>query len=280
MSLLPGWKRVWLWLAASVICLARRWHSSGSRFHTGSAASTSVRTRCLWRAWSCVARAKRAGSKRMSTLCRDWWLWTRRLTRSHSDSLWRRTSYLQSVAIKVSLPGVHLNLGHTARLTGQDTAAAHYEQSLRLFRATQSRAAIAEVSVCIGHLARAHGDYAEAWRLYRERLPTLRAFGNRRHTADCLDGIAEMAWIYGHVVWAAQLLGTAAALRESIAIPVSPAERSGYERIVAGVRGVLGEAGFTAAARAGRALSWEQAVDQVLAMGTEAFSNRQRAHHE
>ena len=173
---------------------------------------------------------------------------------------------------------VHFNQGQTARFTGQDTAAAHYEQSLRLFRATRSRAAIAEVSVCVGHLARAHGDYAGAWRLYREHLPTLRTFGNRRHTADCLDGIAEIAWIYGQADWAAQLLGTAAALRDSIAVPVAPAERPGYERIVAGVRGVIDEAGFTAAVKAGRALSWEQAVDQVLAMSTDAPFNGQVAH--
>jgi predicted ATPase/transcriptional regulator with XRE-family HTH domain len=166
---------------------------------------------------------------------------------------------------------VHFNLGQTARFTGQDTAAAHYEQSLRLFRATRSRAAIAEISVCVGHLARAHGDYARAWNLYREYLPTLRTFGNRRHTADCLDGIAEIAWIYGQADWAAQLLGTAAALRESIAVPVAPAERSGYERIIAGVRGVINEADFAAAAQIGRAVSWEQAVDQVLTIGSAYF---------
>ncbi len=173
---------------------------------------------------------------------------------------------------------VHFNLGQTARFTGQHTAAAHYEQSLRLFRATRSRAAIAEVSICVGHLARAHGDYVAAWRLYREHLPTLRTFGNRRHTADCLDGIAEIAWIYGQADWAAQLLGTAAALRESIGVPVAPAERPGYERIVAGVRGVMDEAGFTTAINTGRALSWEQAVDQVLAMSMDAFLDGQAAH--
>jgi tetratricopeptide (TPR) repeat protein len=197
-----------------------------------------------------IAQRQFAGANQRFTLCGD-----------HGFTAW-----------------VYFNQGQTARFTGQDTAAAYYEQSLRLFRATQSRAAIAEVSVCVGHLARAHGDYARAWCLYREHLPTLRIFGNRRHTADCLDGIAEMALIYGQAGWAAQLLGTAAALRESIGVPVAPAEQLGYERIIAGVRSAIGEASFTAAIKAGRAFNWEQAADQVLAISMDAFLDGQAAH--
>lgn len=156
------------------------------------------------------------------------------------------------------------NLGHTARLMGDfDTAAMHYNQSLALARSTHSHAAVAEVSVCVGHLARMQGDDTSAWALYHQQLITLRAFGNRRHSADCLDGLADIACRHGQAEWAAQLLGVAAGLREAIRIPVSVAEHKLYEQILRRVRDTVGEETFARAFAAGRTQNWEQIVEAL-----------------
>jgi len=64
---------------------------------------------------------------------------------------------------------------------------------------------------------------------------------------------------------AARLGGAASALRESIGSPRSPAEQEEIDQQVAAVREALGEAAFAAAWDAGRAMTWEQAVEYALA---------------
>jgi hypothetical protein len=61
------------------------------------------------------------------------------------------------------------------------------------------------------------------------------------------------------------IIGAAAALRERNNVPVAPSERPGYERLLANCREMLNDAAFDAAWQSGRALSWEQAVDEALA---------------
>jgi hypothetical protein len=55
-------------------------------------------------------------------------------------------------------------------------------------------------------------------------------------------------------------LGTMEALRDAIGAPMPPCERADYERNVTAVCAALGEAVFTAARAAGRAMTPEQAV--------------------
>ncbi len=167
---------------------------------------------------------------------------------------------------------IHYNLGQTARFADQLAAAAtHYQECLRVLRTTHSFASVAEVSICLGHLARSRGDYDEALRIYQEQIVTLRDHGDRRHTADCLDGMAEIEGARGNGEWAARMIGAASALREAIGVPVSPAERHGYEQIIAHVRSALDEHTFTAAWRVGRNLSADQAVAEAIAVQAERY---------
>jgi hypothetical protein len=63
---------------------------------------------------------------------------------------------------------------------------------------------------------------------------------------------------------AARLIGAAASLRDAIGVPLSPSERGDYDRLVAALRGLLGDAAFTVARDAGRALGLAEAVDDAL----------------
>jgi len=50
--------------------------------------------------------------------------------------------------------------------------------------------------------------------------------------------------------------------------------RPAYERCMAAARAALGDAAFDAAWQTGRALSWEQAVDEALALLAEQGRKR------
>src|SRR5438874_1867400 len=62
------------------------------------------------------------------------------------------------------------------------------------------------------------------------------------------------------LAWAAQLWGTADALRDAIGVPIPPVELADYERSLSATRVHLGERAFAAAWSQGRAMTPEQAL--------------------
>ncbi|MGH8104339.1 MAG: hypothetical protein ACREJQ_07455, partial [bacterium] len=62
----------------------------------------------------------------------------------------------------------------------------------------------------------------------------------------------------------AKLLGAADALREAIGSPLPPSERADHDRTLAAVCSALGDAAFTAAFAAGRALPLAAAIEYAL----------------
>ena len=68
--------------------------------------------------------------------------------------------------------------------------------------------------------------------------------GTNRGLADTLEGFAALALDDGQAEVAVHLLGVAAAICEEKGIPRAPDEQPAYERQLALLRGVLGEAAF------------------------------------
>jgi hypothetical protein len=109
-----------------------------------------------------------------------------------------------------------------------------------------------------GDHERARSHCVDSINLYRE-------LGDRRNVATLLGQLASQAGRRGQGSRAARLWGAAAALREAIGAPLSPAQRESHERAVAPVRAACGEAEFAAAWIAGEALTLEQAVAEAIA---------------
>lgn len=63
---------------------------------------------------------------------------------------------------------------------------------------------------------------------------------------------------------AAQLWGTAEALREAIGARMYPVECADYEQAVAAARTQVGEAAFTTAWAEGRTIPLEQVINEVI----------------
>jgi hypothetical protein len=72
---------------------------------------------------------------------------------------------------------------------------------------------------------------------------------------------------------AARLFGAADAIREGLAMPLSPDEQEDIEAIMTGPRAALGDDAFSAAWADGRSLSQEAALDEALSLRVESVES-------
>jgi hypothetical protein len=79
--------------------------------------------------------------------------------------------------------------------------------------------------------------------------------GEQRVIATCLVGLGEVVAAQHKLAWAAQLWGTADALRDALGVSILPIELADYERSLSVARVHLGERAFAAAWSQGRAMT-------------------------
>jgi hypothetical protein len=109
----------------------------------------------------------------------------------------------------------------------------------------------------LGFTVELRGDLAAARALHEEAFLASREHQSRRGMVAALEGIAGALPDAPEV--AAQLLGTAGAIRAADAMLVTPAEGGDISRITERVRAALGEEGFAAEFDRGGKLSPEDA---------------------
>jgi non-specific serine/threonine protein kinase len=88
--------------------------------------------------------------------------------------------------------------------------------------------------------------------------------GDKEVVAGCIQALGEIAAAYGQRERAARLFGVVSALRERAALAQTAADREGFDRRVASVRGSLGPVAFAQAWEAGRAMPLDQAIDLAM----------------
>ncbi|HWE62139.1 MAG TPA: tetratricopeptide repeat protein [Chloroflexota bacterium] len=159
-------------------------------------------------------------------------------------------------------------LGHVACAEGNhDRATELFEQSLAVLRPLGDTIRMAHILTALGRARHTQGDDGQATSLHRESLALFRTVGSTLGLAESLEGLAAVAGAVHtqeQAERAARLLATAAALREAIGSPLAPADRSRYERDLAGVRATLGDDAFAAAWAAGAALPLDYAIDEAM----------------
>lgn len=168
-------------------------------------------------------------------------------------------------------------LGATARHQGEyDRAAAFVEESLAEFKAVSALGQIGYALRLLGHVRLAQGDLDGAAALYTD---SLRFRGVPSFVRiECLEGLAGVAAGRGQHQRAARLFGAADAMRETIGFPRPTPDRDHYERRVAVVRAVLGDAVFGTAVTQGRMMGLDDAVE--YAMADPCVERRERAGME
>lgn len=155
--------------------------------------------------------------------------------------------------------------GDVARDQGQPQAARDlYEQSLLAFRELGDRWGVASCLADLGNLARDQGDDAACHALYGDSLRIFRELDHKRGIARLLDCFACLAAAQSKPERALRLAGAAAALRQTLGAPLSPAEQAKLEKYLGPARLALNPSSGTAAWMEGWALSVEKAIEQAL----------------
>ncbi|ONI78594.1 hypothetical protein ALI144C_27635 [Actinosynnema sp. ALI-1.44] len=99
----------------------------------------------------------------------------------------------------------------------------------------------------LGFVAELRGDAAAAFDLHGKSLAAAEKTGDPRAVALAMEGLAGAHALDGTPERAAELLGAAAAARETTGAPLPDGERSDVDRITSAVRRAIGDQAFDAA---------------------------------
>jgi predicted ATPase/DNA-binding CsgD family transcriptional regulator/DNA-binding XRE family transcriptional regulator len=130
-------------------------------------------------------------------------------------------------------------------------ARALLEESLAIFHRIGSRRGVAGVLASLGDLGLAERELAQAAHYYRESLAVYHSLGASPGISRCLVGLAAIAEAEQQSVFAAQLLGAADHLRDTLGMPRHPVERPRQRELLDQLRTKLGQARFESARRTG-----------------------------
>lgn len=160
-------------------------------------------------------------------------------------------------------------LGYVAFMQG-DYAQARVlgEESLALYQAMDMKVRIAAGLSNLGLAFWGEGDFERARSLHNESLVLLRELGDKHQLAETLGGLAQVVLAQGDAPKAVRLWGAAEAIRESIGSPMAPNERASYDAQVSLARSSLSAESFAEQWAAGRALTFEQSIDDALDLET------------
>jgi tetratricopeptide (TPR) repeat protein len=158
----------------------------------------------------------------------------------------------------VNLAGVRLRLGEVVAARSLAT------EAVAELRALGDVDYLAQALGMLGQALWVAGDIVQARTSFVEALILNRRRNDLPEIATCLEALADVAAGEGQPERAVRLAAAASALRESIGVPTTAAERVQLAESLATWRAALGEARYASAWSAGRALPTEHAVDEAL----------------
>jgi predicted ATPase/DNA-binding XRE family transcriptional regulator len=120
--------------------------------------------------------------------------------------------------------------------------------------------ALANTLARLGSIECELGRDTRAFEMYRESLQLGRKFGFIHHVIGPLEGMARVSVVRGRPELAARLLGTSAALRDEMGVPLTLVERADHEYSVNMARTKLGVEAFEVA----RALGYATPLEEVI----------------
>ena len=158
--------------------------------------------------------------------------------------------------------------GDVARESNDLTAArSFYEQSLAAFSLSRDGWGIASALSDLAGLSWDQGDSDEARRLYGESIQMFQNLGHKRGIARVLECLAANAAAQSNAVQSLHFAGAAAALRQRLVTPLTPAEQHKLEKVLEFARRTLGNAAGMTAWMEGWAMPVEQAIQEALSSG-------------
>ncbi len=138
-----------------------------------------------------------------------------------------------------------------------------YEQSLKMFWELNDRWGVAGALADLGNLAREQKDLRTADSFYRESLELFQELGHKRGIARLLESFSASAAEQSEPERSLRLAGAAAALRQSIGAPLTPAEQAKLEKSLEVARQKLSTIESRTAWLEGWVMPVEKAVESV-----------------
>jgi DNA-binding CsgD family transcriptional regulator len=167
----------------------------------------------------------------------------------------RETGDRRCLADALGIMGLlHMNVGDYTSAQGL------LEESLHLSKEVEDRYSIAYRLADLGLLAIRQGRIDTAGPLVEESLALSMQTNHQWFIASCLERLGEVAVAQNQSIWAAQLWGSAAAIRARIGAPVPNIERAPYETAVATARIQLSDELFTTMWKIGSTLTAKQSI--------------------
>jgi predicted ATPase/serine/threonine protein kinase len=161
-------------------------------------------------------------------------------------------------------------LGDVAREKSDFTAAHSFcDQSLAAFRQLRDGWGIASALSDLASLYGDQGNNAEARRHYGESIKMFQELGHKRGIARVLEYLAASAAAQSNAEQSLHLAGSAAALRQRLGAPPTPAEQARLEKALEFARRALGNAAGLTAWMEGWAMPVQQAIDEALNSAAE-----------
>jgi predicted ATPase/DNA-binding XRE family transcriptional regulator len=124
--------------------------------------------------------------------------------------------------------------------------------------------ALANTLARLGSIECELGRCERASDLYGESLELGLRYGFTHHVVVPLEGMARLAAVQGRPERAARLLGTSAALRNEMGVPLTTVEKTDHEYAWHAARAKLGEGAFEEAWARGYAMPLEEAISSTV----------------
>ena len=181
---------------------------------------------------------------------------------AHARALYEEClSIFQELGDKMGIAWALNHEGDVAREQGDlDGARSLCEQSLAAFREVGDRWGIAGTLGDLGNLAREQKDYGTADSMYRESIGIFQKLDHKRGIARLLELFASAAAEQSEADRSLRLAGAAAALRQSIGVPLTRNEQSKLDKSLEPARSAL----TTTAGRTAWLEGWVMPVEKAI----------------
>ena len=151
-----------------------------------------------------------------------------------------------------------------------DAARSHADESLDILRAVGDRRAYGKTLWGVADITADLGDAETAAAQFEEALTLFVEFGDRWFGGLVVESAALLAASTGDTERAVHLLAAADAIRAALDVPLWVGFRDRHDRVLAEVRGVLGDARFTAAWEEGARIPLAGTVELVAPARADA----------
>jgi non-specific serine/threonine protein kinase len=190
------------------------------------------------------------------------------IARNQGDAKLLRSYCEQSLALFRDLghsPGIGFSLNNLALAAlmegNMPEAGRSAEETEALFRSLHHLPGLAEALITVGRIRGAQGETRAAGRDLAEALDLAWQEGPRFVVAAALEALAVESVLQGHAQHAVSILGAVAELRQSIGVPVRPADQADLDHALEEGRKILGPGAFAEAWTTGQILSLEHIVE-------------------